>query len=61
MWVCVCMDFVMCSCLDNCLGVLVICVLVFTVFCNALLCFGTVSFHVYLFLFFISVRTTATE
>ena len=28
MWVCVCMGFVMCGCFDNCVGVLVICVLV---------------------------------
>ena len=32
-WVCVCMGFVMCECFDNCVGVLVICILVFTVFC----------------------------
>ena len=38
----------------QCVGVLVICVLVFTVF---LYCFV----HVYLFLFVASVRTTATE
>jgi hypothetical protein len=31
-WVCVCVGFVMCGCFDNCVGVLVICVLVFTVF-----------------------------
>ena len=31
-WSCVCMGFVMCVCFDNCAGVLVICVLVFTVF-----------------------------
>jgi len=30
--VCVCMGFVMCGYFDNCVGVLVICVLVFTVF-----------------------------
>ena len=30
---CVCVCFVMCGCFDNCLGVLVVCVLVFTVFC----------------------------
>ena len=49
-WVCVCMGFVMCVCVgfamcgccDNCVGVLVICVLVFTVF---LYCFV----HVYSF------------
>ena len=32
-WVCVCVGFVMCGCFDNCVGVLVTCVLVFTVFC----------------------------
>jgi hypothetical protein len=53
-WVCVCMGFLMCGCFDNCVGVLVICVLVFTVF---LYCFV----YVYLFLFVTSVRTTATE
>ena len=31
MWVCVCVGFVMCESFDNCVGVLVICVLVFTV------------------------------
>jgi len=30
---CVCVGFVMCGCFDNCVGVLVICVLAFTVFC----------------------------
>jgi hypothetical protein len=53
-WVCVCVGFVMCGCFENCVGVLVICVLVFTVF---LYCF----FYVYLFLFVTSVRTSATE
>ena len=53
-WLCVCMGFVMCGCFDNCLGVLVICVVVFTVF---LYCF----LYVYLFLFLCIVRTTATE
>ena len=47
-------DSVMCGYFDNCVGVLVICVLVFTVF---LYCFV----YVYLFLFVTSVRTTATE
>jgi hypothetical protein len=28
----------MCGCFDNCVGVLVICVLVFTVFCIVLFC-----------------------
>jgi hypothetical protein len=54
MWVCVCVGFEMCVCFDNCVGVLVICVLVFTVF---LYCFV----NVYLFLFVTGVRTTATE
>jgi hypothetical protein len=31
-WLCVCVGFVMCGCLDNSVGVFVICVLVFTVF-----------------------------
>jgi hypothetical protein len=53
-WACVCVGFVMCGCFDNCVGVLVICVLVFTVF---LYCFV----YVYLFLFVTSVKTTATE
>jgi hypothetical protein len=52
-WMCVWVGFVMCGCCENCLGVLVICVLVFTVF---LYCFV----DVYLFLFVTSVRTTAT-
>jgi len=52
--VCVCMGFVRCGCFDNCVVVLVICVLVFTVF---LCCF----FYVFLFLFVTNVRTTATE
>ena len=32
-WVCICMGFAMCCCFDNCVGVLVICVLVFIVLC----------------------------
>ena len=53
-WVCVCVGFVMCGCSDNCVGVLVICVLIFTVL---LYCFV----YVCLFLFVTGVRTTATE
>jgi hypothetical protein len=30
-WVCVCVGFVMCGCFYNCMGVLVICAIVFTV------------------------------
>jgi len=48
------MGFVMCGCFDNCVGVLVICVLVFTEF---LYCFV----YAYLFIFVTSVRTTATS
>jgi len=52
--VCACVGFVMCRCFDNCVGVLVICVPVFTVL-------SYFFFHIYLFLFVTSVRTTATE
>jgi hypothetical protein len=31
-WMCVCVGFVMCGCFDNCVGVSVICALVFIVF-----------------------------
>jgi hypothetical protein len=52
MWTCG--VFVICACFDNCEGVLVICVIVFTVFC-------IVSFmYIYSYLLE-SVRTTATE
>ena len=33
-WVCVCVGIVICGCFDNCVGVLVLRVLVFTVFCT---------------------------
>jgi hypothetical protein len=42
-WVCVCVGFVMCGCFNNFVGVLVICVLVFTVFVLLIL-FSIVSF-----------------
>jgi hypothetical protein len=61
MWACVCVGFVMCGCSDNCVGVLVICVLVFTVFCIFCTEFLYCFVYVYLFLFVTSVRTTATE
>jgi len=52
-WICVFVGFVMCGCFDNCVGVLVICVIIFSVF---LCCF------VYVYLLFVnSVRTTSTE
>jgi len=60
-WVCVCVGFVMCECFDNCVGVLVIRVLVFTVFSIACTVFLYFFVCVYLFLFVTSVRTTATE
>ena len=37
--VCVCVGFVLCGCFDNCVGVLVICVLLFTTFLLFVLCF----------------------
>ena len=41
----------MCGCFDNCVGVLVICVLAFTVFCIFVLCFCIVSFmYIYSYL-----------
>ena len=51
---CVCVWFVMCGCFDNCVVVLVIRVLIFTVF---LYCFV----YGYLFLFVTCVKATATE
>jgi cyanate permease len=53
-WMRVSVGFVMCGCSDNFVGVLVVCILVFTAF---LYCF----IYVYLFLFVTGVRTTATE
>ena len=53
-WLCVCMGFVLYGFVDNCVGVLVIRVIVFTV---SLYCFV----YVYLLLFLTSVRTTAIE
>ena len=52
-WVCVCGFCNVCGCFDICMGVLVICILVFTVFLYFI--------YVCLFLFVTSVRTTATE
>jgi hypothetical protein len=53
-WLCACVDVVMCGCSDRGVGVLVICLLVFTAFLYCL-------FYVNLFLFVTSVRTIATE
>jgi len=66
-WVCVCFGFVMCGCVcmcgcsDNCVGVLIIYVLVFAVFCVVCTVLLYCFVEVYLFLFVTSVRTTATE
>jgi hypothetical protein len=60
-WVCVCVGFLMCGCSDNSVDVLLICVLVFTVFCVVCTVFLYCFVYVYSFLFVISVRTTATE
>jgi len=59
-WLCVCAGFVMCVLFNNCVGVLAICVLVFTVFCIVCAVFLYCFFYIYLFLFVTSVRTTAT-
>ena len=58
---CVCVGFVICGCFDNCVGILVICVHVFTVFCIVSTVFLYCFIYVYLLLFVTSVRTTATE
>jgi hypothetical protein len=56
--------FVMCGCFENCVGVLVTCVLVFTMFLYYLYCVF-VLFHLWIFILVwsvcTSVRTTATE
>ena len=54
MCVCVCVGFVMCGCFDNCVGILVICVLVFTVFCVVCTVFLYCYVYVYLLLFVLS-------
>ena len=48
-------SFVMCGCFDNCVGVLVICVLVYIVFFIVCTVFLYSFFYVYLFLFVLSV------
>ena len=53
-YVCVCGGgFVMCEYSDNCVDVMVLCVLVFTVFCIVCTVFLYCFFYVYLFLFII--------
>ena len=49
----------MCGRSDNCVGVLVICVLVFTVFC--IVCTVFLYCLVYVYFFVTSVRITASE
>jgi len=58
-WVCVCLGFVVCGCgcSDNCVGVLVIYVLVFAVSCVVCTVFLYCFVEVYLFLYVTSVRT----
>jgi len=53
MWVCACVGFVMCGCFDNCMGVLVIWVLLFTVFFIVGTVFLYCFVYAYLFLFFL--------
>jgi len=43
------------GCFDNCLGVMEVCVLVFTVFCTICTVFLCCLVYVYLFLFVLSV------
>jgi hypothetical protein len=51
-WVCACVGFIVCGCFDNCVGLFVICVLVFIVFCMFVVCFYIVSFmYIYSYLF----------
>ena len=58
-WVCVCVGFVMCGCVYvrvlQCMGVSVICVPVFTMFCIVCTVFLYCFVYVYLFLFVLSV------
>ena len=55
--------FVMCGCFDNCVGVLVICVLVFTVLYCLYCVFVLFRLYIFILICFVctSVRTTATE
>jgi len=54
-WVCVCVGFVMCGRYDNFVGVLIICVLVFALFCIVCTVFLYCFVCAYLFLFVLSV------
>ena len=57
MWVCVCVCYVMCGCFDNCVGVLVICVLVLAVF--RIIC--TVLFYGFVYVYFILICFVCTS
>ena len=48
---CVYVCFVMCRCFDNCVGLLVIYVLVFTAFC--IVCTVFLSFFIYVYIFYL--------
>jgi hypothetical protein len=54
-WLCVFVDFVMLGYFDNCVSVLVTCVLVFTVLCIVCPVFVDCFFYAYLFLYVLSV------
>jgi hypothetical protein len=62
-WVCVCVGFVMCGRFDNCVGVLVICLLDFYCFVLFVLCFVLFRLCIFILICFVctSVRTTANE
>jgi hypothetical protein len=51
------------GCFDNCVGVLVVCVLVFTVFLLFVLCFLLFRLCIFILLCFVctGIRTTTTE
>ena len=55
MWLCVCVRFVICGYFNNCVVVLEICVLVFTVFCIVCTLFFCCFVYVYLLLLVWSV------
>ena len=54
-WVCVCVGFVTCGCFDNCVGIVVVCVIVFTVFCIVYTVVLYFFIYIILFLFILSV------
>jgi len=59
-WVCVCVGFVMCGCSDNCVGILVICVLVFTVFLFCVLFFVLFRLCIFILICFVCISATTT-